>query len=97
MATVGRRDIIGCAALHGVRVGAGHIGDQQLADREPFLDIGEVVGDGGRNIPFDQQAEQPQAGIVVVVPAHRTGRSSSGSNKAGDLRKWRANKETCRR
>ena len=45
------------ARLRGVGVGAGHIGDQQPADRQPFLDIREVVGDRGRNVSF---GEEPQ-------------------------------------
>ena len=64
--------------LQGVRVGAGDIGDQQLADRQPFLDVGEVVGDGGRNVSLRQQAQQPQAGVIVVVPGHRSRRKTAG-------------------
>ena len=66
------------AALRGVGIGAGHVGDQQLADRQPFLDVGEVVGDRGRNVLLGQQLQQPQAGIVVVVPGMRTGRKTAG-------------------
>jgi len=65
-------------ASRGVRVGAGYIGDQQPADGQPFLDIHEVVGDRSRDAPFGQEAQQPQAGIVVVVPGHRTGWKTTG-------------------
>jgi hypothetical protein len=33
------------AALRGVWVGSGHIGDQHLRNGQPFLDVREVVGD----------------------------------------------------
>ena len=67
------------AGLRGVGVGAGDVGDQQPADRQPFLDVREVVGDRGRNVPFGQQPQQPQAGIVVVVPGIRTGWKTAGN------------------
>jgi hypothetical protein len=65
------------AALRGVGVGSGHIGDQQPGDGQPFLDVREVIGDRGRNVPFGHQPQQPQAGIVVVVPGARTGRETA--------------------
>jgi len=67
------------AGLSGVGVGAGHVGDQQLADRQPFLDIGEIVGDRGRDLPFGQEPQQPQAGIVVVMPSIRARRKAAGN------------------
>ena len=66
------------AALRGVGIRAGDVGDQQPADRQPFLDVGEVVGDRGRNVLFGQQSQQPQAGIVVVV--------TGGANRAESRR-----------
>ena len=75
------------AALRGIGIGAGHVGDQQPADRQPFLDVREVVGDRSRNVPFGQEPQQPQAGIVVVVPGHRTGRKTAGNQmRAAGLR-----------
>jgi len=44
------------ACLRSVRVGAGDVGDQQLAERQPFCDIGEIVGDRGRDVALGQQA-----------------------------------------
>lgn len=73
-------------ALRGVRVGAGHIGDQQPGDREPFLDVHEVIGDRGRNIPFGQERGQPQAGMVVVVSGGRAGWKTAGDEmRPGEL------------
>ena len=66
------------AALRGVGVGAGHIGDQQPADRQPLLDVREVVGDRGLNVPFGQEPQQPQARMVVVVSGGRAGRKAAG-------------------
>ena len=67
------------AALRGIGIGAGDVGDQQPADRQPFLDIGKIVGDRGRNVPFGQQPQQPQAGVVVVVAGARAGRKTAGN------------------
>ena len=76
------------AGLRGVGVGAGDIGDQQLADRQPFLEIGEVVGDRGRNLPLGQQLQQPQPGVILVVPAHRPGRKPAGNKmRAAGIRR----------
>src|SRR6476646_4197055 len=54
-------------ALLGVGIGARHIGDEQPAYVQPFLHVGEVVGDGSRHLPLGQQREEPKASIVVVV------------------------------
>ncbi len=66
--------------LPGIGIRAGDVGDQQLAHRQPFLDIGKVVGDRGGNIALGQQPQQLQAGVVVVVPAHRAGRKAADDN-----------------
>jgi len=54
-------------ALLGVGIGARYIGDEQPAYGQPFLHVGEVVGDGSRHLPLGQQREEPKASIVVVV------------------------------
>ena len=66
------------AGLGVVRVGAGHVGDEEPAYRQPFFDVREIVGDGGRNVPLGQQPQKPQAGVVVVVPGARAGRKTAG-------------------
>jgi hypothetical protein len=77
------------AGLRRVGVGAGDVADQQLADRQEFLDIREVVGDRGRDVPLGEQPEEPQTGIVVVVPAHRTGRKTAGNEMgAAGIRRY---------
>ena len=60
-------------ALSGVGIGASHVGDHQSADGQPFLEIREVVGDRSRDVLFGQQPQETLAGVVVVVPGHRTG------------------------
>ena len=65
--------------LRGVGVRARDIGDQQPADGQPFFDVGEVVGNLGRNVAFGEEAQEPQAGIVVIVPSHRTDRKTTGN------------------
>jgi len=67
------------ARLRGVGVGPSDIGDQQAADREPFFDIGEVVGDRSRHVLVAQDFQQPQTRIIVVVPGHRAGRKAAGN------------------
>src|SRR5262245_8992853 len=64
-------------ALLGSRVGAGDVRDQQAAQGQPFLQVGEVVGDGSRNWLFGQQREEPKPGIVVVVPGTGAGRKAA--------------------
>src|SRR5262245_32551483 len=67
-------------ALLGTRVGAGDIGDEQPAHRKPLLQIGEVVGDGGRNLSLGQQREEAKAGIVMIVTGARPRRKAAGNN-----------------
>src|SRR5262249_2749404 len=64
-------------ALRGVGVGAGHVGDHQAADGQPFLEIREVIGDRSRDVLFGQQPQEPQAGIVMVMSSHRTRRETT--------------------
>ena len=66
------------AGLGGIGVRAGDIGDQQLAQRQPFRDIGEIVGDRGRDVALGEKAEQAKTGIIMVVAAHRAGRKAAG-------------------
>jgi hypothetical protein len=66
------------AGLRGVRVRAGHVRDQKAAQRQPFLDVREVVGDGSRDVPFGEEREEPQAGMVVIVSGAGTGRETTG-------------------
>ena len=68
-------------ALPGIGIRASDIGDQQPARRQPFFEIGKVVGDRGRNVAFGQQPQQPQAGIVVVVAGERPRRKAAGSRQ----------------
>ena len=42
-------------ALRGIGIGAGDIGDQQPAERQPLRDIGEIVGDRGSDAGLGQQ------------------------------------------
>jgi hypothetical protein len=65
------------AALPTVGERAGHVRDQQPAQREPPLDIGEVVGGRGGDVAVGQEAQQPQACVVVVVPGVGSGRKAS--------------------
>ena len=67
-------------ALLGTRVGAGDVGDEQPAHGQPFLHVGEVVGDGSRNLSLGQQREEPKAGIVVVVTGAGAGRKAAGND-----------------
>ena len=67
-------------ALLGARVGAGDVGDEQPAHGQPFLHVGEVVGDGSRNLSLGQQREEPKAGIVVVVTGAGAGRKAAGND-----------------
>ena len=67
-------------ALRGVGIGAGDIGDQQPADRQPFLDIGKIIGYRGRNALLGQEPQQPQAGIIMVVPGIGARRKTTGNH-----------------
>src|SRR5262245_58274139 len=67
-------------ALLGTRVGASDVGDKQPAHRQPFLHVGEVIGDGGRNLSLGQQREEPKAGIVVVMTGAGAGRKAAGND-----------------
>src|SRR2546423_3332769 len=68
------------SALLGTRVRTGDVGDEQLAHGQPFLHVGEVVGDGSRNLSLGQQREEPKAGIVVVVTGAGAGRKAAGND-----------------
>ena len=65
--TAGFEPLLQRATLRRVRVRAGHVRDQEAADRQPLLEVCEVVRDRRRNLALRQQAEEPQAGVVVVV------------------------------
>ena len=67
-------------ALLGTRVGTGDVGDEQPAHGQPLLHVGEVVGDGSRDLSLGQQREQPKAGIVVVVTGAGAGRKAAGND-----------------
>src|SRR5690348_7066296 len=54
-------------ALSGVWVGAGDIGDQEPAGRQPLPDVGEIVANRGRNAVLSEQGEQAEPRIVMVV------------------------------
>src|SRR5262245_45323643 len=65
--------------LLGSRVGAGDIGEEQPAHVKPFLNVGEVVGDGSRNLSLGQQREESKAGIVMIVTGAGAGRKAAGN------------------
>jgi hypothetical protein len=64
--------------LHLVWVRAGDIGNQQLAVRQPLCNVGKIIGDGRAQARvLLQKLQDPQPGIVHVMPGGRTGRVSS--------------------
>src|SRR5262249_52597889 len=77
-ATAGLEPLLERAALPRVGVRARDIRDQEATHREPLLEIRELVGDRGRDLALGQEAEEPQAGIVVVVPGLRSRRKAAG-------------------
>src|SRR5262245_26942064 len=68
--------------LLGPWVGASDVGDEKPAHGQPFLQVGEVVGDRRRNLSLVQQREEPKASIVVVV----TGAGAGGKAAGNDMR-----------
>jgi len=74
-------------ALRGVGIRPGDVGDEQPTRGQPFLDVGEVVGDRGGDVVLGQEPEQPQAGVVVVVPGGGSRRKATGDEmRAAELR-----------
>ena len=65
-------------ALGGIGIRPGHVRDEQPARRQPFLDVGEVVGGRGRHALLGEEPEQFQAGVIVVVPGERSGWKPAG-------------------
>src|SRR5579863_4946701 len=65
------------AALRGVGIGAGDVGDQQTTHRQPLLDVGEVVADRGCDVLLGKQPQHAEARVVVVVACRRTGRKTT--------------------
>ena len=56
-----------CPALRAVRVWASDVRNQQAAQRQPLLDVGEIVSDGCHNVLLCQESKQAQPSIIVVV------------------------------
>src|SRR5207245_2951019 len=54
-ASAGFEPLLEAAALCGVGVRAGHVGDQQATHGQPLLDIAEVVGDRRGDLPLGQE------------------------------------------
>src|SRR6266851_1266445 len=68
-------------ALRVIQVRPRHVGDHELASRQPLVDVFEVVADGRmRVLLFLQQFEDAHARVVHVMPGDRTGRESSGDD-----------------
>jgi len=61
-----------------VRVGAGDVSDQQLAVRQPLVDVGEVAGHGRGRPPLMQHLQQTQSGVIDVVSGERSRRKAAG-------------------
>src|SRR5205814_633129 len=81
--SAGLEPLLNRPALRGVGIRPGDVGDEQPTRGQPFLDVGEVVGDRGGDVLLRQEPEQPQAGVVVVVPGGGSRRQPTGDELRG--------------